>query len=489
MTPVHLPATFGDLKASDYTPVGVKEEMRRNLIQMLRKGENAFPGVLGFEDSVIPQLENAVLAKHDILLLGLRGQAKTRLARLLVNLLDEHMPIIAGCPLRSSPFEPLTKIARLSLAEHGDDMPIEWVHRDERYREKLATPDVSIGDLIGDVDPIKAVSRKLDLSDEEVIHYGIIPRSNRGLFCINELPDLQARIQVGLLNILEEKDVQIRGFPIRMALDLAIVFTANPEDYTNRGNIITPLKDRIDAQILTHYPTSIEIGMAITEQEAWTDRADLGEVKIPALLRELVEQTAIEARDNDYVDKGSGVSARMPISLYETLVSVVERRMVICGEKVGHGRIHDIHTSVPAISGKVELIYKGEQEGIGNVAFHLVGRAVRSMFNQRFIPDYKGEAETKYEFPEFQPVLDWFDEGNSVDLGDSVDQAEYVKRLRGVPELEKIARGKDDGMVEEDLPLFMEFILEGLHQNFMLTKRFLGKKVSYTDALSSMIGN
>jgi len=489
MTPENLPSTFGDLKASGYTPVGVKDEMRRNLITMLRADENAFPGVLGYEESVVPQIENAILAKHDILLLGLRGQAKTRMARLLVNLLDEHMPCVPDCPLRSSPYEPLTKIARLRLAEQGDDMPIEWVHRSERYREKLATPDVSIADLIGDVDPIKAVSRKLDLSDEEVIHYGIIPRSNRGLFCINELPDLQARIQVGLLNILEEKDVQIRGFPIRMALDLAIVFTANPEDYTNRGNIITPLKDRIDAQILTHYPTSIDIGMAITAQEAWTDREGLGEVKVPALMRELVEQTAIEARDNDYVDKGSDVSARMPISLYETLISVVERRMVICSETAGLARIHDVHTSVPAISGKVELIYKGEQEGIGNVAFHLVGRAIRSMFNKRFVPDYQGEAETKYEFPEFQPVLDWFDAGNSVDLGDSINHAEYTKRLRDVPELEKLARGKAEGLGEDEIPLFMEFILEGLHQNFMLTKRFMGKRVVYTDALSSMIGN
>lgn len=484
-----LPRTLGELKAAGYESRDVKQEMRLNLIRMLREGVNPFPGILGYDETVIPQLENAILAKHDILLLGLRGQAKTRMARLLIQLLDEFVPCVAGCPLRSDPLAPLTKFARTALEQGGDSTPLEWIHRSARYQEKLATPDVSIADLIGDVDPIKAVSRKLDLSDEEVIHYGIIPRSNRGIFCINELPDLQARIQVGLLNILEEKDVQIRGFPIRMPLDLAIVFTANPEDYTNRGNIITPLKDRIDAQILTHYPTGIEVGMAITAQEAWTDRKGAVPVVVLPILRELVEMTAIEARNNDYVDKNSGVSARMPIALFETMMSAAERRAVIHREERAFVRIHDLYTSVPAISGKVELVYKGEQEGIGNVAFHLVGRAVRSMFNHRFIPDWTPENESKYDFPEFKPVVDWFEEGRVLDLGDSLPYKEYVRRLKGVDGLEKLTRDKLKIEVPEEVPLGMEFILEGLHQNFLLSKHLIGARVSYSDSLSSMIGD
>jgi magnesium chelatase subunit I len=484
-----LPRTLGELKAAGYALRDVKQEMRLNLIRLMREGVDPFPGILGYEETVIPQLSNAILARHDILLLGLRGQAKTRMARLLVNLLDEYVPCVAGCPLRSDPFAPLTKHARERLDRDGDATELEWIHRAARYQEKLATPDVSIADLIGDVDPIKAVSRKLDLSDEEVIHYGIIPRANRGIFCINELPDLQARIQVGLLNILEEKDVQIRGFPIRMPLDLAIVFTANPEDYTNRGNIITPLKDRIDAQILTHYPTNIEVGMAITAQEAWVDREGAPPVVVLPVLRELVELTAIEARSNDYVDKNSGVSARMPIALYETLMSAAERRAVIHGEDRALARVHDLYTGVPAISGKVELVYKGEQEGIGNVAFHLVGRAVRSMFNHSFIPDWSPENESKYDFPEFKPVVDWFEEGRVLDLGDSIPYKEYVRRLKSVDGLERIAREKLKPASPEESHLAMEFILEGLHQNFLLSKQLIGSRVSYSDSLSSMIGD
>lgn len=484
-----LAQTFGELKAEGYEPKDVKEEMRANLIRMLREGVDPFPGILGYEETVIPQIENAVLARHDILLLGLRGQAKTRMARLLVNLLDEYLPCVKGCPLRSDPAAPLTKYARQQVEQHGDSTELEWVHRDTRYQEKLATPDVSIADLIGDVDPIKAVSRKLDLSDEEVIHYGIVPRSNRGIFCINELPDLQARIQVGLLNILEEKDVQIRGFPIRMPLDLAIIFTANPEDYTNRGNIITPLKDRIDAQILTHYPDDLEVGMKITAQEAWVDRKGAVPVVVLPIVKELVEMTAMEARNNDYVDKNSGVSARMPIALYETMMSAAERRAVIHGEERALVRIHDLYTSVPAISGKVELVYKGEQEGIGNVAFHLVGRAARAMFNHRIIPDWSPENESKYDFPECKSVVDWFEEGRVLDLGDSIPYKEYVRRLKSVDGLEKLTRDKLKIDSAEELPLAMEFVLEGLHQNFLLSKQLLGSKVVYSDSLSSMIGD
>lgn len=484
-----LPPTWGELKASGYVPVNVKEEMRRNLLAALRQGMNVFPGILGYDETVLPHLQNAILAQHDILFLGLRGQAKTRLARLLVNLLDEHAPAVAGCPLRSSPWAPLTKFAREQLGRLWEATPIEWIPRAQRYQEKLATPDVSIADLIGDVDPIKAVARKLELADEDVLHYGIIPRSNRGIFCINELPDLQARIQVGLLNIMEERDVQIRGFPIRMALDLAIVYTANPEDYTNRGNIITPLKDRIDAQILTHYPERLEVGMAITAQEAWTERPGAPRVQLAPLLKELVERVAMEARQSEYVDKGSGVSARMPISLLETIVSAAERRAVLHGEAQTWGRVHDFFTGVPAISGKVELIYKGEQEGTGNVAVHLIGRAVRAMFNSRVVPNWRPDREPKHDFPEFKPVVEWFERGRQLDLGDSLSHVEYIRRLRSVDQLEPVARRTLGVQEPEMVPLAMEFVLEGLHQNFLLSKRLLGSRVVYTDSLSTMMGD
>jgi magnesium chelatase subunit I len=477
------------LKRSGHEPRDVKEEMRGNLIAMIREGRPRFPGVLGYEQTVLPQLENAILARHDILLLGLRGQAKTRLARLLVHLLDEFAPAVEGCPLRSDPLAPLTQFARRTIEARGDATPIEWVPRAARYQEKLATPDVTIADLIGDVDPIKAVARKLDLADEEVIHYGLIPRSNRGIFCINELPDLQARIQVGLLNIMEERDVQIRGFPVRMPLDLAIVYTANPEDYTNRGNIITPLKDRIDAQILTHYPESVEVGMAITSQESWADRKGGAEVVVGPLLRELIELTAVEARRSEYVDKNSGVSARMSISLHETVMSAIERRCLVHGERRGFGRIHDLFGGTPAISGKVELIYKGEQEGIGNVALHLAGRAVKRAFNSRFVPNWRPDHEPKCDFEEFKPIVDWFEQGRTLDLGDGLPQAEYLRQLDGVRALKPTARRLmkvEDG---DELGAAMEFILEGLHQNFLLTKRILGPKVAYSDAISSMMGD
>lgn len=487
-SPHKLSKTLAELKASGWQPVEVKEEMRRNLIRMLQKNENPFPGILGYEESVIPQIQNAILAKHDILLLGLRGQAKTRLARLTVNLLDEWMPAIEGCPLRSNPYEPLTKHARRAVEVHGDHTPIEWIHRSARYQEKLATPDVSIADLIGDVDPIKAVSQRLDLADEDVIHYGIIPRSNRGIFAINELPDLQSRIQVGLLNIMEEKDIQIRGFPVRMPLDLAIIYTANPEDYTNRGNIITPLKDRIDAQIMTHYPDDIEIGMQITAQESWSDRQGPTPVEVAPLIHRLVEQTAIEARSSDYVDRNSGVSARMPISLFETLLSVAERRAIMLGEKRAIARVHDIFSSVPAICGKVELIYKGEQEGIGNVAVHLVGRAIKTEFNRRFVPNFKPGRESKYEFPEFKQVIAWFDEGNRLDLDDSMRHEDYLQALTSVRSLEATTK-KLMNPAANELGIAMEFLVDGLHHNYLLSKHFVGRKVIYSDALSSMMSD
>jgi len=482
-------ATLGELKRSGYRVISVKEEMRNNLIRKLRSGEQLFPGILGYEETVIPQIQNAILAQHDILLLGLRGQAKTRLARSLVHLLDDAIPVVQGSHINDDPFHPISKHARSLVDAMGDETPIEWITRERRYQEKLATPDVTIADLIGDVDPIKAMSRKLDFSDEEVIHYGIIPRSNRGIFAINELPDLQPRIQVGLLNIMEEKDVQIRGFPIRIPLDLCIVYTANPEDYTNRGNIITPLKDRIDAQIITHYPDDLEHAIAITRQEAWTEREEGVKVHVPEFVRELVERVAFEARRSEYVDRNSGVSARMPITYLETVVATAERRALRNGEKLATARICDMFASVSAITGKVELVYKGEQEGPQNVAQFLVGRAVKEAFNRRFVPNYKPGREQKFNFPKFQPVINHFEEQNhTLDISDEMPQDEYVKALRVVDGLEAITRAEFPTENQEDLGAAMEFIIEGLHQNFLITKMMVGKKIVYTDTVSHMMG-
>src|SRR5260221_1245226 len=378
------PRTLGELQRTGYRTRTVKDEMRANLIARLRRREPLFPGIVGYERTVEPQIVNAILSRHDFILLGLRGQAKTRLLRSLAQFLDEWIPAIEGCPLNSDPLLPSSHQARALVETHGDDTPIVWIHRDGRYQEKLATRDVTIGDLIGDIGPIKAATLKLDYSDERVIHYGIIPRTNRGVFAINELPDLQPRIQVGLLNILEEKDFQIRGFPVRMPLDVVMVFSANPEDYTNRGNIITPLRDRINSQIITHYPLTREQGMAITHQEAWVDREDGVQVEIPAFMRELIEEVAIQARKSEYVDQNSGVSARLPIALIENLVSNAERRGLATGEGKVTTRICDLQNAVSAVRGKVELGLEGEQEGALNGARPLLGCGVKALFAQRF---------------------------------------------------------------------------------------------------------
>ncbi|MCB0621315.1 MAG: sigma 54-interacting transcriptional regulator, partial [Saprospiraceae bacterium] len=354
--------TLGQLKKSGYRPQSVKDELRKNLIARLRAKENVFEGVIGFEDTVLPDIERAILSRHNILLLGLRGQAKTRIARLLVHLLDEYMPIVGGSELHDDPLNPISRYARDLIAEKGDDTPVEWVHRDLRYVEKLATPDVSVADLIGDVDPIKAATLKLSYADERVIHFGLVPRAHRGIFVINELPDLQARIQVSLFNILQEGDIQIRGFKLRLPLDIQFVFTANPEDYTNRGSIITPLKDRIESQILTHYPRTIEIARQITRQEATLAPEQEKQVHLPELLATLLELISFEARESEFVDEKSGVSARLSISGYENLVSTAERRMMLNGEKDSEVRLTDFWGVIPAITGKVELVYEGEQE-------------------------------------------------------------------------------------------------------------------------------
>jgi magnesium chelatase subunit I len=493
------PGTFGALKASGYRPRPVREELRANLIAAIRSGGRLFPGIVGYERSVEPQIVNALLSRHDFILLGLRGQAKTRLLRSLSRFLDEWIPAVEGCPLNSDPCAPVTRHARQQLATLGDETPLVWLHREQRYQEKLATPDVTIADLIGDIDPIKAATLKLDYSDERVIHYGIIPRTNRGIFAINELPDLQPRIQVGLLNILEEKDFQIRGFPVRMPLDLLVVFSANPEDYTNRGNIITPLRDRISSQIITHYPLAREDGMAITAQESWIERGGEVEVAVPGFLRELVEEVAIQARRSEYVDQNSGVSARLPIALMENLISNAERRGLVTGEPRVVARVCDLQQAVSAVSGKVELVLEGEQEGALNVARALLGRGIKSLFAQRlpdaFKPKRARRAPATPGTPapaptpsEYRTVLEWFAAGHHVAIADDLPQAEYASQLGAVRGLAALAdqylEPKDAG----EAAVAMEFVLEGLHQNSMLSReRSDDARTSYKDMLKSML--
>ena len=380
-----LPSTFGQLKTSGYRPRSVKEELRDNVLARLRADEPLFPGIIGYDKTVLPGIVNAILSRHDFILLGLRGQAKSRILRALAGFLDEYAPAIAGSDLNESPFEPILAASWQRVQELGDDLPIEWMHRDERYHEKLATPDVTVADLVGDIDPIKAATKRLSYADEGVIHYGIIPRTNRGIFAINELPDLAPRIQVALLNVLEEEDIQIRGFPVSIPLDIQLVFTANPEDYTNRGNIITPLKDRIDSQIITHYPDRLEHALAITAQEAWTDRDGDYELRVPRYFKELIEEVTFEARKSEFVDQKSGVSARMPIALLENVLSNMERRASHLREPVIYPRLTDLHTALTAMTGKMELVYEGEQEGPVLVARKIIGQAVKRTF-RRYLP-------------------------------------------------------------------------------------------------------
>src|SRR5687767_5002814 len=405
-------STLGELKRAGYKPKSIKAELRMNLIAGLRRKEPVFSGIWGYEETVIPDLERAILAGHDINLLGLRGQAKTRLARLMTHLLDEYIPVVADSELNDDPLNPLSRYAKDKIQELGDSTPVAWLHRNERYTEKLATPDVSIADLIGDVDPIKAATLKLPYSDERVIHFGLIPRSNRCIFVINELPDLQARIQVALFNILQEGDIQIRGFKIRMSLDIQFVFTANPEDYTNRGSIVTPLKDRIDSQIITHYPKTLEIGKHITQQEARLKAEQRRLVSVNEIAKDLVEQIAFEARKSEYIDSKSGVSARLTISAFENLFGSGERRSIINSERTASIRITDGIGVIPAITGKVELVYEGEQEGPGIVAQSLIGKAIRTQFVNYF-PNPEKFRKQKETSP-YKKITDWFSDGNSV---------------------------------------------------------------------------
>jgi magnesium chelatase subunit I len=476
--------TLGALKASGYKSRTIKEELRENLIRRLKNKQTVFEGIWGYEETVIPDLERAILAGHDINLLGLRGQAKTRLARLMVNLLDDFIPVIEGSELNDDPLAPISRYGHDKVKELGDNTPVSWIPREDRYTEKLATPDVSIADLIGDVDPIKAATLKLPYSDERVIHFGLIPRSNRSIFVINELPDLQARIQVALFNILQEGDIQIRGFKIRMPLDIQFVFTANPEDYTNRGSIVTPLKDRIDSQIITHYPRTLDIGKRITQQEARLKDEQRHAVHVHEIAKDLVEQIAFEARKSEYVDAKSGVSARLTISAYENLVAAAERRSILNGEPKTSIRISDFVGVIPAITGKVELVYEGEQEGPGIVAQNLIGKAIRAQFVNYF-PDPEKYRKQKEKSP-YKKITDWFGEGNALDLLHNMNQREFDKNLKGVPGLADLVnefhKKEDEGVKV----LLMEFALHGLSEYSLISKHNLTAGLQFKDLLSGM---
>jgi magnesium chelatase subunit I len=477
--------TLGELKATDYKSESVKDELRRNLIiQLQNKHEGGFEGIIGFEDTVIPDLQTAILSRHNILLLGLRGQAKTRIARLLVNLLDEYVPYIVGSDLYDDPLNPISWFGHNIINEKGDDTPIAWIHRSERYTEKLATPDVTVADLIGDVDPIKAATLKLTYSDERVIHFGLIPRAHRGIFVINELPDLQARIQVSLFNILQERDIQIRGFKLRLPLDIQFVFTANPEDYTNRGSIVTPLKDRIESQILTHYPRSVEISRKITQQEASLTPEQRIAVEADGLVKDLVEQIAFEARASEFIDKKSGVSARLTISAYENLISNAERRMIINHEEKTFVRICDFLGVIPAITGKIELVYEGELEGPAKVANILIGKAIKTLL-LKYFPDPEKAKKAKAPNP-YAEIINWFSEGNNLAIVDDLPLAQYKKELNSVPGLKALVKKIHPTLIESQQLILMEFILHGLAEFSQLSKGYLDNGFAFGDMFTSL---
>ncbi len=488
--------TLGQLRKSGYQSKSVKDEIRDNLINSIHNKENPFEGILGYEDSVIPDTERALLSRHNILFLGLRGQAKTRMARQMVDLLDEYIPVVAGSEVNDDPLKPLSRMARDLIAEHGEDTPIQWIHRSDRYGEKLATPDVSVADLIGDIDPIKAANLRLSFADEKVIHYGIIPRSNRGIFVINELPDLQARIQVALFNILQEGDIQIRGFKLRMPLDILFVFTANPEDYTNRGSIVTPLKDRIESQILTHYPKSIETALLITEQEAHIPEVQKEKVSVSDLVKRLVEQVAFEARSNEYVDKKSGVSARLTIAAFENAVSSAERRAIIHDEKKTQVWISDLSGIIPAITGKIELVYEGEQEGPYQVAVNLLDKSIRSQFVQYFpnpeqVKKRRGTGKKSMEDKEaenpYKVITRWFDAGNYLDLMLDMKDTDKIASLYKVDGLYGFVKKFYPHANEMENALLMEFVLHGLSSYSVISKKVIDGKIEFKDLMGSMM--
>jgi magnesium chelatase subunit I len=468
------PRTLGELRASGYRARSVKDEMRANLICMLRSGHRLFPGIVGYDESVVPQLINAILAKHNFILLGLRGQAKSRIIRQLTHFLDEQIPIIAGSEINDDPFAPLSAYGRQTVGLHGDETKIDWVHRENRFVEKLATPDVTIADIIGDVDPIKAAKGGHLLSDELTIHFGLLPRANRGIFAINELPDLAGKIQVGLFNIMQEGDVQIKGYPVRLPLDVLLVFSANPEDYTARGKIITPLKDRIGAEIQTHYPANVQLSAEITKQEAWTRRDGFENfaVEIPDFIGETIEQIAFEARDDQRIDKRSGVSQRFSITAIEAAVSNAERRALITGEADIVPRISDIYAALPAMTGKIELEYEGEQIGATRLAKDLIKSATGVIFEGFFLGI------------DFTPAVRWFDEGNKLLLSDTASADECVLLLESVPELidSTLVPLEFSGSEKAKLVSACEFVLEGLYAQNKISRNEEGGYEAVTKA-------
>ena len=468
------PKNLGELKQSGYLSTSVKDEMRRNLVRKLRAGERLFPGIVGYDETVVPQIVNAVLSRHNLILLGLRGQAKSRIIRQLTDLLDQSIPVIAGSEINDNPFNPISAYGRQMLELHADATPIAWVGRDARLVEKLATPDVTIADIIGDIDPIKAARGGHLLSDELTIHYGLLPRANRGIFAINELPDLAGKIQVGLFNIMQEGDVQIKGYPVRLPLDVMLVFSANPEDYTARGKIITPLKDRIGTEISTHYPAELQLGVEITRQEAWTKREgfEASRLHIPDFIRDTIEQIAFEARDDQRLDKRSGVSQRVPITVMESVVSNAERRTILTEEEDIVPRISDIYASIPSMTGKMELEYEGEQIGAGRIAKDLIKRAAGVIFEGYFVGI------------EFTEAIGWFDAGNNLRMADTASAAECMLLLDVVPELIETALIPFDFKRSDEAQTVAacEFVLEGLYAQNKISRNEEGGYTAATKA-------
>ncbi len=471
--------TLGELKKANYQSKSIKDELRNNLISKIKNDEATFSGIHGFENTVIPELERAILSRHNINLLGLRGQAKTRLARKMIELLDEFIPIVEGSEIHDDPFNPISRYAINLIEEKGDATPIAWIHRSERFFEKLATPDVTVADLIGDIDPIKAANLKLSYADDRVIHFGMIPRANRCIFVINEIPDLQARIQVALFNILQEGDIQIRGFKVRMPLDMQFIFTANPEDYTNRGSIVTPLKDRIGSQILTHYPEDISTARLITEQEAKLDESQQELIYVPDLAKDLLEQISFEARNNAYIDEKSGVSARMSITAFENLVSTAERRALLNAEKKTSVRLSDFMGVIPAITGKVELVYEGEQEGADKVAMQLIGAAVKSIF-QKYFPRIS-KLEKEGENNPYSAILEWFFNESHFQLLDDALEEEYQQSLSEIKPLSELLDKYKKDIPENDRLFWMEFVLWALVEYNKLSKNRVAEGYQFKD--------
>ena len=478
--------TLGELKQVGYQSKSIKDELRDNLIKNIKEGIASFEGIHGYEHTVIPELERAILSKHNINLLGLRGQAKTRLARLMVGLLDEYIPVVEGSEINDDPLQPISRYALELIKEKGDDAPIAWLHRDTRFAEKLATPDVTVADIIGDVDPIKAANLKLSYADDRVIHYGMIPRANRCIFVINELPDLQARIQVALFNILQEGDIQIRGFKLRLPLDMQFVFTANPEDYTNRGSIVTPLKDRIGSQILTHYPDTVEIAKTITEQEAKLDSRQSDMVYIPDLAKDLLEQISFEARESEYVDVKSGVSARMSITAFENLLSTAERRALLSGDDNTTVRLSDFTGVIPAITGKVELVYEGEQEGADFVANSLIEDAIKTLF-PKYFPKIEKLQKQDEETP-YDDVVSWFfHQKEGFELLDDLRDKEYKAVLDSISPLDDLIGEYQPDLEPADIYFEKEFILWALVEFKQLSKYRFTEGIQFKDPYGSFI--